>query len=438
MQFRYLSSNLAACMLLACTATTVCAQDITRLGGDLTSDLPGRAAIQVNAPNVTDEQRRLIQLGGFSIFHGIFNRSSGLGPNFNNASCGGCHVDNGRGPTKFSASNISGSRMVVKVSLRGLQASGAPRNVPGVGEQLLDHKVSGARKVEIDLTWKELAGKYPDGTKYSLRRPLLNYRIRGMSRRKLITSLRMTPPVIGPGLIEAIPDYRILEYNDPNDADGDGISGHPNYVPDVRSGTMKIGRFGFRASHTTVEQQSSGALVNDIGITNPIFFDPAKPIEFTEDQLTLLTIYQKIAGVPPAINQDDSRVISGKSLFQSVGCNKCHRMTMSTDEYIDPELSNQEFHPFTDLLLHDMGAGLADKRDEFSAKGFEWRTTALWAIGFTRRLAGGKTTYLHDGRARTIEEAILWHGGESAQSRDLFKQLPKDQRDDMLAFLDSL
>ena len=143
MKLRYFSSKLLVYVSLVCTAASARAQDITRLGGDLTSDLPGRAAIQVNAPNVTDEQRRLIQLGGFSIFHGIFDRSTGLGPKFNNASCGGCHVDNGRGPTKFSASNSSGSKMVVKISLRGLLASGAPKNVPGVGEQLLDHAVRG-------------------------------------------------------------------------------------------------------------------------------------------------------------------------------------------------------------------------------------------------------------------------------------------------------
>ena len=439
MRIADLSKFVGFCVLMVCcTASSSYAQDITRLGGDLTSDLPGRSAIQVNAPNVTDETRRLIQLGGFSIFHGVFDRSHGLGPNFNNASCGGCHIDNGRGPTRFSKSNVVGSKMVVKISLPGLLANGAPRNVPGVGEQLLDHNVRGAPKVEVNLSWKELSGAYPDGTKYKLRRPILDYRIRGMNRRKLRTSLRMTPMVIGPGLIEAIPDQRILEYSDPDDADGDGISGHPNYVPSRRTGTMEIGRFGFRGSHPTVEQQSCGALVNDIGITNPIFFDSNAAPEFTEDQLTLLTLYQTLAGVPPASNQDDSRVIAGKSLFQSIGCNKCHRMTMNTDSYKDPELSNQEFHPFTDLLLHDMGSGLADKRDEFSAKGSEWRTSALWGLGFSRRLAGGKTVYLHDGRARTIEEAILWHGGESEQSRDQFMQLPKDQRDDLLAFLDSL
>lgn len=425
-------------LLFLLSAVVVEAQDISRLGGDLSSDLPGRSAIQVNAPNVTDEQRRLIQLGGFSIFHGEFDKNSGLGPNFINASCGGCHVDNGRGPAKFSKSNVVGSKMVVKISLPGLLANGAPRDVPGVGEQLLDHSVRGGRKVQIDLSWEELSGKYPDGSKYSLRKPKLDYRIVGMNRRKLLTSLRMTPAVIGPGLLEAVPDSKILEFSDPNDADGDGISGHPNYVINGRTGAFAIGRFGFKASHTTVEEQSAAALVHDIGITNPIFFDAGVTPEFTEDQLTLLNLYQKLAGVPFANNQSDPQVVTGKEIFQSINCSKCHRMTMNTQDYIDPELSNQEFHPFTDLLLHDMGRDLADKRSEFSAKGSEWRTTALWGLGYSRRLAGGHTIFLHDGRARSVEEAILWHGGEAAVSRNLFKNLPKAQRQALLAFLDSL
>lgn len=419
-------------------ASSALAQDISRLGGDLTSDLPGRSAIQVYAPNVTDENRRLIQLGGFGIFHGIFNSQNGLGARFINPSCGGCHLDNGRGRTVFSHSPRGKSSMVVKISLPGLEANGAPRNVPGVGEQLRDHAIAGTPKAEITLHWKDVHGSYPDGTKYTLRRPNLIYRIKGMSRRKLFTSLRMAPPVIGPGLLQAIPDSKILEMSDAADLDGDGISGHPNFVPNVRTGGLSIGRFGFRASHPTAEQQSSAALYNDIGITNPLFFDPDKPAEFTESQLTLLTIYQTIAGVPRAQTQDDSRVISGKAIFQTIGCDKCHRMTMTTGDYADPELSNQEFHPFTDLLLHDMGHGLADKRAEFSATGAEWKTTPLWGLGFSRRLAKGRAVFLHDGRARSIREAILWHGGEAAGSRNRFKALSRSERSDLIAFLDSL
>jgi CxxC motif-containing protein (DUF1111 family) len=317
--------------------------------------------------------------------------------------------------------------MVVKVSLPGLRPDRSPRNVPGVGEQLLDHSVQGKRNAEIHLSWIEVNGLYPDGSSYKLRKPKLAYTIDGLSTRKLVSSLRMTPAIIGPGLIEAIPDSEILKKSDPLDLDGDGISGHPNYVLNAVTGKYAIGRFGFKASHPTAEQQISAALVHDMGIANPLFpndINPSDPLEISPEDLTRLVLYQKLAGVPKASNQEDANVISGKFLFQKIGCNKCHTMTQVTATYEDPELSNQVFHPFTDLLLHDMGPDLADKRAEFSAKGFEWRTTPLWGLGFSRKLAKNR--------------AILWHGGESAKSRKRFKKLSKAERSDLLEFLDSL
>ena len=415
------------------------AQDLTQIGGELTSDLPGRNAIQVNAPNISDEARRIMQLDGFGVFHGIFDKKQGLGPLFVHSSCSGCHVDNGRGPARFSRARSGGSSMIVKVSLPGLQKNGAPKNIPGVGEQLLDHAVSGSKpNADILLKWEKVEGSYPDGTKYTLRKPNLKFRIIGSPTRRIVSSLRMTPAVIGPGLLEAIPDSEILKNSDPTDANKDGISGHPNYVIDLRTGKRGIGRFGFKASHITVEQQSAAALSNDMGISNPIIPDITKGTELSPQDLNILAIYQKLAGVPRATKQTDANVISGKELFQSIGCNKCHSMTMKTEIYRDPELSNQEFHPMTDLLLHDMGKDLADDRAEFSAKGSEWRTSALWGLGYSDRLAKGKAVFLHDGRARSIEEAILWHGGESANSTKRFKNLSKAQRSDLLAFLDSL
>lgn len=415
------------------------AQDITMLGGDMTSEFTDRNAIQLNAPNVTDETRRQTQLAGFGIFHHRFEKSSGLGPSFINPQCGGCHINNGRGPTKFNKSDLVGSSMVVKVSLAGLKPDGSPREVPGVGEQLLDHEVSKSSKIKIDLAWEFVRRSYPDGTPYQLRKPKLTFSIKGNKAKRIRTSLRMTPAVIGPGLLEAIPESTILEYSDPHDLDGDGISGRPNYVIDVKTKQYKIGRFGFKASHPTAEQQIAAALFHDIGVTNSLFPGPSIAIpELSDDELNKLVLYQKLAGVPKAQSQGDSQVSLGKFYFQIVGCSKCHRMTMTTASYPDPELSNQEFHPFTDLLLHDMGKDLADKRAEFSARGSEWRTTPLWGLGFSRRLTNKKINYLHDGRARTIEEAILWHGGEAAQTREIFEYLTKDERAALLAFLNSL
>jgi CxxC motif-containing protein (DUF1111 family) len=331
--------------------------------------------------------------------------------------------------------------MVVKASLEGREENGAPVNIPGVGEQIPDQSVVGTRrKARISIDWRYKRGRYGDGTTYRLRKPVITYQVKGYNRRKFLTSLRMTPPVIGPGLLEAIPDEVILEWSDPLDLDGDGISGKPNYVPNLNTNEFEIGRFGFRASHPTTEQQTVAALFHDIGIATNIIPDETNIPELTPTLLNELVLYQKLAGVPRARNQNDPDVLEGKALFQEIGCDSCHRMTMTTGEYEDPELSNQTFHPFTDLLLHDMGRGLKDKRDEFSATGSEWRTTPLWGLGFveTYIAAGGKAVYLHDGRAETIEEAILWHAGEALAARNAFRNLSKAQRDALLAFLKSL
>lgn len=419
-----------------------CSQDISALGGDLTSDLPDRNAIQVAAPNVPFGDRRTKQLNGFIQFHKLFTRDEGLGPFFINSGCAECHIDNAKGPVKFSKANRGGSTMVVKASLQGRQENGAPVDVPGLGEQIPDQSTAGSkRKARMSMDWRYIKKRYPDGTQYELRKPKLSYKLNGSNRRRILTSLRMTPPVIGPGLLEAIPDEVILEMSDPFDLDGDGISGHPNYVPNFSTNTFEIGRFGFRASHPTTEQQTVAALFHDIGISTDIIPDESNVAELSSTLLEELVLYQKLAGVPRARNQNDPKVIEGKALFQEIGCNKCHRMTMTTGDYEDPELSYQTFHPFTDLLLHDMGAGLADRRAEFSASGSEWRTTPLWGLGFAAEVIGrgrGRAVYLHDGRARSIEEAILWHGGEGGASRKAFRKLKKAQRSALIAFLRSL
>ncbi len=420
------------------------AEDVTKLGGDLSSTLPERHAIQVGAPNIVDRVRFERQLSGFPVFHTLRRKSDGLGPEFNSNSCVSCHVNNGRGPAKFGRSLSVGSSMVVKVSLRGLNADRSPRDVPGIGEQLRDHNIRGRRQFDISLKWATVTGKYSDGTKYELRRPDLSFKIPKSNARRLVSSLRMTPALIGMGLLEAISEETILALADADDSNGDGISGHPNYVTDDRTGERRIGRFGFRARHTTVEQQSAAAAFHDIGVTSILFLGNADRSgvvpapELSDDDLDRLTIYQAIAGVPFARNQEDPQVVRGKERFQSIGCDACHRMTLQTGTVKDAELSNQTFHPFTDLLLHDMGKGLADKRPEFSASGSEWRTTPLWGLGFSETLSSVKALYLHDGRARTVEEAILWHGGEAAGVKDRFSALAKSERDDLIAFLRSL
>lgn len=411
--------------------------DYTLLGGDLTSSFTDRNAIQLTAPNVDDENLRLKQLAGFSVFHGIKTASQGLGPFFNHKSCSSCHVNNGRGKVRISQNSI-GSTMVIKVGLKGLNPDGSPQNVPKVGEQLRDRKISGKTKHAIDLEWRSVSGTYPDGTKYKLRKPRLKFRIGKKGKRAFAHSLRMTPAVIGPGLIEAIPESEILAKVDPNDSDGDGISGRAQYVPNIRTATKSLGRFGYRASHPTLEQQSAAAAFNDMGLTNAIYNDNPLVFELPESDLEILAVYQQLAGVPAAQNQTDPDVILGKNLFQTIGCDKCHTPTYITAGHEFEELNGQTIHPFTDLLLHDMGPGLADTRPEFEASGSEWRTAPLWGLGFSENLSKIDARYLHDGRARTVEEAILWHGGEAEAARSNFKNLSKQQREALLKFLKSL
>ncbi|MCO6432307.1 MAG: thiol oxidoreductase [Deltaproteobacteria bacterium] len=419
-------------------------EDVTRLGGELTSPSDPAIALELPAPNVRPE---LVQyhLDGHGDFHGSFEFTfeAGkrlLGPEFNHVSCGGCHVRNGRGAVEFPRRG-TGTPMLIKVSLRGLNEDGSPKDIPGIGEQLRDRTASGKRQFNIKLKWQKVRGKYPDGTKYVLRRPSLSFDLPSKFRKKAVHSLRMTPPIIGMGLLEAVPGETIEAMSDPDDKDGDGISGKVNYVLNRESGQKEIGRFGFRASHPNLRQQTGAAFFFDMGLTNEIFSDSSESVlEISPFILDRSVFYLQAAGITPARNQTHPDIIAGKSLFAEIGCSDCHKMTLTTGDSEVTEVANQEFHPFTDLLLHDMGRELADKRAEFSASGREWRTTPLWGIGLTEVLASNKKKigFLHDGRARTLEEAILWHGGEGDASRRRFKDLSKDDRRKLIEFLRSL
>ena len=418
------------------------AQDITFQGGDLSSNIPGANGLQAPAPNISSQELREKQANGFGSFHGKKTEAEGLGPFFINSSCGGCHVNNGKGDVRISHRRAKENHMVVKVSLRGLNPDGSPRDLPNIGEQLKDKIMKGGKKrsqFKMRLRWRKIKGKYPDGSRYTLRKPRLRFRVKRFKRNEIIKSLRMTPAVVGVGLLESIPEEDILKQSDPYDSNNDQISGVPNYIPNKRSGGFSIGRFGFRASHPTVEQQSAAASFHDMGVTNALFNNAGEDKEMSDNELELLTVYQMLASVPMARNQGDPEVIKGKSLFKQIGCNDCHTMTQKTKNEEFAELDGQTIHPFTDLLLHDMGPGLADKRAEFSASGSEWKTTPLWGLGFVGTVSSKvKQHYLHDGRAKTIEEAILWHGGEAKNAQERFKNLEKSDRKALIQFLRSL
>ena len=437
MNFKKINTNFVFLVIQILVLSDAWSQDITKQGGDLTNfSFPLDILLEIPAPNVTDSERFDKHLSGHGDFHNAFNDDV-VGPKFNHNSCGGCHFKDGRGQIKFSK-NATGSPMLVKVSMRGLKFDGSPQDVPDVGEQLRDHDINGKILHDIKLKWEYVRGSYPDGTRYKLRKPILTYKIPNVNLKKVVSSLRMTPPIIGMGLLEAVPDTTLEEMSDPIDRDGDGISGELSIVPDLETNLRAYGRFGFRATHVNLKQQSAAAFFNDMGMTNEVIRDTDIFPEVSEELMSRVVLYQQIAGVPPARDQSNPNIIAGKELFQRINCSGCHKMTLRTGNSAVPEVANQEFHPFTDLLLHDMGRGLSDKRPEFTASGREWRTSPLWGLGTQKVISKARTGYLHDGRARNLEEAILWHDGEAADSRKKFKDLSKKERTHLIEFLNSL
>jgi CxxC motif-containing protein (DUF1111 family) len=268
----------------------------------------------------------------------------------------------------------------------------------------------------------------------------------------LLVSPRVAPAVIGMGLLEAISENDLLAWADPEDADGDGISGRVNRVWDAKNGATAIGRFGWKANQPSVEQQVAGAFNGDMGITSPLF--PKEDLPARESTLLVkyqsggepeidashiadVTFYCQTLAVPARRDLDNPIALRGEKLFAEIGCATCHLPSVQTGAHELSEVAHQTIRPYTDLLLHDMGPELADGRPDFEADGQEWRTPPLWGIGLVETV-NKHTRFLHDGRARSLEEAILWHGGEGEKSKEEYTQLSKANRDAVLAFLESL
>ena len=373
--------------------------------------------------------------------------NAGLGPTFNNTSCVGCHIRNGRGMPvagqlllRVSDSSPGGADALEEES-DTLEAYGNTPPVAGIGNQIQDFAVVGETpEAHVDIEWIETSGAYPDGTPYTLRSP--SFRITLASRGELLpetvrVSPRVPPHVYGLGLLEAVPEADILALADPDDRDGDGISGRPNRVWDVRLGDHALGRFGWKANSPNLLQQTADAYLNDMGIHSPLFPAPDGTSEIDEATLVAATAYSQTLAVPARRRMDDPEVRRGETLFAEAGCDGCHVDTLETGAHKYPALAGHVIHPYTDLLLHDMGEGLADGRPDFAASGREWRTPALWGVGLAQTVLP-YSGYLHDGRARTFEEAILWHGGEAEAARERFTRLPADDRGAMVSFLRSL
>ncbi|HWP09567.1 MAG TPA: di-heme oxidoredictase family protein [Polyangiaceae bacterium] len=377
----------------------------------------------------------------------------GLGPLFNARSCSGCHFKDGRGrPPEPESPPVS---MLLRISVPGRGPHGAPLAEPTYGDQIQGSALPGLpAEANVVVTYEERPGMFADGERYSLRKP--RYRLEqlgyGAPAEPLLTSPRVAPALVGLGLLESVPDAALAALADPGDKNGDGISGRQNQVPDAKTGTLVPGRFGWKAEQPSVIQQCAGALLGDMGLTSRLFAtqnhsgresacndapNGGAP-EVSDAILDALGLYARSLAVPARRSVEQPAVKRGEALFDKIGCTRCHAPTLRTGPLAAlPELPAEDIHPYTDLLLHDLGPDLSDERPVFTAEGAEWRTPPLWGLGLVKQV-NGHTFLLHDGRARNASEAVLWHGGEALGARKAFTVLERQDRDALVAFLGSL
>ncbi len=421
-------------------------------GGAMTVSDATSKAFGLPAPNLAGARLQL-HTDGDAAFEAVFVTApapvnAGLGPLFNNNSCGSCHKGDGRGRPPVAGEQFNS--MLFRISVPGVASDGGPNPVAGFGGQVQTRAIFGTQpEMDITIEYTERAGRFGDGEQYSLQSP--QYRVSqpyAPVPQDVMLSPRVAPPVFGLGLLEAVSEQTILALADEMDANGDGISGKANIVWDAQTGRSTLGRFGWKANQPNLTQQNAAAYNGDMGITSPLFPEensagqpqaiPAHAPEISSAILNAATHYTRTLGVPARRNVNDAAVKRGKTLFVQANCSGCHVSTLKTGVLADvPEASNQTIHPYTDLLLHDMGEDLSDNRPDFKATGREWRTAPLWGLGLTE-IVNGHSNFLHDGRARNLVEAILWHGGEAERSKQAFIGMTKADREAVIKFLQSL
>lgn len=493
------------------------------LGGATTNTTGNQSSsgFDTPAPNLSADDLALHQAGDADFESAFIKAPSadfpaldGAGPVLNNNACSNCHARDGRANFTSAALNAAPESWTklgadAGVFLRISVAAGdaacitptaandycAPQAVPGFSTQLFHRGVLGARpdsafsgQADVYVRFETTPLQYGDGGTVTLYKPAFQIRnpydspgeapgntapTSRLLQADVAASPRMGQPMFGLGLLEAIPESAILALADPDDRDGDGISGRPNWVVDPvkrargDAAPRSLGRFGAKASTPSVLAQGASAYRNDMGVTNYLFpteniagtpllasYRAANPLddgqngsEVSEDLLKRVMFYASTLAVPARRNVNDAQVQRGAALFDSAACVKCHHPGFVTGEHAGifgpsgtlavPAVQGQTIYPFTDMLLHDMGEGLADHRSDFAASGREWKTRPLWGIGLTQTvnpLAG----FLHDGRARTLEQAVLWHGGEAERAKESFRTMSAEDRAALIAFLKSL
>lgn len=422
-------------------------------GGTQTVFSEGVGAFSQAFPELSGERLELHELGDLH-FEASFVAApsplfSGLGTVYNNNACVNCHINDGRGKPIESGENLSS--ILFRLSVPGQNQHGGPLGIPGFGEQLQDKAVFGYQpEAKVDVIWHTTTFQFNDGEQIELRYPEWEFHDSYIPfPAGFKYSARVAPPVHGLGLLEQLDEASILANSDPSDRNGDGISGKPNYTWDEKSRKLMLGRFGWKAEAPTLVQQVAGAYNEDMGITSSVLpreshlnqpqFDQLQDdAEISDSLFNAVVFYVQTLAVPARRNVTSEIVKRGQALFTMAKCAECHRPDFRTKTNVAfPEASNQVIHPYTDLLLHDMGPALSDDRPAFDADGNEWRTPPLWGIGLTP-LVNGHNYYLHDGRARSLTEAILWHGGEAESSKQLFRNMSKEDRTALLTFLKNL
>ncbi|MGB0465910.1 MAG: di-heme oxidoredictase family protein [Pontibacterium sp.] len=420
----------------------------------------------------------------FRVGNGIFKKlwvsapatttaSDGLGPLYNARACQRCHLKDGRGhPPEANWPEDNAVSMFLRLSIPAQNltqqqqlASGQLGNIPEptYGGQLQDFAVAGLpAEGRMSIRYQEIPVILSGGETASLRQPV--YSISDLSygplHPQVQISPRVAPPMIGLGLLEQISDQDLLAAEDPDDKNNDGISGRANRVWHAAKQQISLGRFGWKAGNPSLNQQNNSALNGDMGISNPDATSPngdctpQQPeclilpngnslhhngFEASRQMTDLMLFYTRNLAVPARRDVDKKQVLAGKQVFYNTGCQSCHKpkFVINNDPAAPDNNSPQLIWPYTDLLLHDMGEGLADNRPEFAATGQEWRTPPLWGIGLTQTVSG-HSYFLHDGRARNLLEAILWHGGEAESIKQAVIQMPKNSRDNLIQFLESL
>ena len=450
-----------------------------RPGGAATSlRAPGRNAFSFSSSNMSFEREL-----DFKIGNGIFRRiwvsapsttrsSDGLGPLYNAHACQRCHLKDGRGHAPVANwPQDNAISMLIRLSIppqsdedREALVSGRVGSIPDpvYGGQLQDFAVPGlVAEGRIHIDYTEVPVTLADGHVVTLRAPRYTIADLGFGplHDDVMLSPRVAPPMIGLGLLEFVTVEDILANADPEDRDGDGISGKANMVWDEVSQGVALGRFGWKAGQPTLRQQNAAAFAGDIGISTTMFqagygdcsihqtacrnapngnHAHLDDVEAPDVMLDLTTFYSRNLAVPARRDMAARAVLDGKRVFYEAGCTGCHIPKFVTQrDKSQPEQSFQLIWPYSDMLLHDMGPGLADNRPDGGASGQEWRTPPLWGIGLTETV-NGHTQFLHDGRAQSLLEAILWHGGEAETARDAVVGLDTAERDNLLKFLESL